>query len=348
MAIPQEKPSFTQRVLAPMALLLGSSLFCLVLLEIGFRVFSSLAVPPPQWSDRPRHYYFQEGAVNYQDYIYSKQKPPGTFRIAVVGDSFTYGEKLQNDDTLPKRLERFLNLNSSQPKVEVMNFGVPGYSTRSEVRLARQAIVSWDADLVLLQITLNDPELVPKSAADRNRDETGKLKLSQPIFQYWKSLAFVLERLNNSASHEDYQDYFFDLFENPKSWNNFRAGLDEFSDTVRKRDRQVFAFVFPLLSHPLDERYPFMPLHQKIATQLDANKIPYVDLFPAFHGVPQERLVVEPGKDRHPNEIANRIAAEALLLALAKTDLIPAAAVPKHVQPHKLPLPTLTGGRAFE
>ena len=348
MANPQEKQSVKQHVLAPAALLLGSSLFCLVLLEVGFRVFSALSVPPPEWSDRPGHYYFQEGAVNYQDYIYSKQKPPGTFRIAVVGDSFTYGEKLQNDDTLPKRLERFLNLNSAQPKIEVMNFGVPGYSTRNEVRLARQAIASWDVDLVLLQITLNDPELIPKSAADLNRDETGKLAIRQPIFEYWKSLGFVLERLNNSASHEDYQEYFFNLFTNRKTWKNFRAGLDEFSDAVRKRNRQVFAFVFPLLSHPLDERYPFMPLHQKIASQLEANKIPYLDLFPAFSGIPEDRLVVEPGKDRHPNEIANRIAAEALLLALAKTDLIPAAAFPKHTQPHKLPLPALTRGRAFE
>jgi hypothetical protein len=52
---------------------------------------------------------------------YELEKRPGVFRVAVVGDSFTYGAEVGDDETYPKRLEMLL------AKGEVINLGVRAY-----------------------------------------------------------------------------------------------------------------------------------------------------------------------------------------------------------------------------
>lgn len=52
---------------------------------------------------------------------YPRAKPPGAFRVAVVGDSFTYGAEVGDDETYPTRLEMLL------AGGEVINMGVRAY-----------------------------------------------------------------------------------------------------------------------------------------------------------------------------------------------------------------------------
>ena len=52
---------------------------------------------------------------------YPLEKPPGAFRVVVIGDSFTYGAEVRDDETFPHRLETLL------PRGEVINFGVRAY-----------------------------------------------------------------------------------------------------------------------------------------------------------------------------------------------------------------------------
>jgi hypothetical protein len=52
---------------------------------------------------------------------YGVDKRPGVFRVAVVGDSFTYGAEVGDDETYPQRLEAHL------AHSEVLNMGVRAY-----------------------------------------------------------------------------------------------------------------------------------------------------------------------------------------------------------------------------
>jgi hypothetical protein len=63
--------------------------------------------------DTPNHV---RGARHYQ-----VDKPPGVFRVAVVGDSFTWGAEVGDDETYPRRLELLL------ARGEVLNMGVRAY-----------------------------------------------------------------------------------------------------------------------------------------------------------------------------------------------------------------------------
>jgi len=80
------------------------------------------------------------------------QKPPGAYRIAVLGDS--YAEALQVDvsRTFWRLLESKLSTCgfASGKRIEVLNFGVSGYSTAQQLITLRERVRPYSPDLVLL------------------------------------------------------------------------------------------------------------------------------------------------------------------------------------------------------
>jgi hypothetical protein len=79
-------------------------------------------------------------------------KPAGTYRIAVLGDS--YAEAMQVDlertfwSLLPKRLESCGFAGGK--RVETLNFGVSGYGTSNELLTLRTRVWPYSPDMVLL------------------------------------------------------------------------------------------------------------------------------------------------------------------------------------------------------
>lgn len=70
------------------------------------------------------------------DKVYTSTPAPGRVRIATFGDSFTHCDEVNNDQTWQHHLEL------GDPRLEVMNYGVPGYGTdqahlRHEREIAR-------------------------------------------------------------------------------------------------------------------------------------------------------------------------------------------------------------------
>lgn len=317
-------------------------LLCLPLIGIGAAIgvvegaFRLLYQPPVVWNDRPAEYYIPEGATFLTDRDYPAVKAPGTFRIAVVGDSFSFGPYLQYDDTFAKRLERWLNLNRDERPVEVINYGVPRYSTSHEVAVTEKALAAG-ADLVLLQITLNDPEIKPYRPTSLIVDEeTGQSRLESGVYRHWRSLAWVRTRLENAESHRRYVRYFFRLFENRRTWENFRSPLGGIVGRCRKAGVPIVAVVFPLFGHPVNEEYPFRPIHEKVAGLLESLAVPHLDLTDAYRDMPLDRLQVIPIADRHPNEIGHRIAAEQILIWLRGLALLPEGVFPRFVVPNRI------------
>jgi lysophospholipase L1-like esterase len=78
-------------------------------------------------------------------------KGPYTFRILVLGDSYTFGYGVEMEDSYPEQLEGFLNVQAQQPReYDVINTGVNGYGTIQEFGLLKRHFDSLRPDLVLL------------------------------------------------------------------------------------------------------------------------------------------------------------------------------------------------------
>jgi hypothetical protein len=82
--------------------------------------------------------------------------------------------------------------------------------------------------------------------------------------------------------------------------------------------------IFPLFANPLDERYPFAEIHLKVTRAAEEAGARAVDLLPAYRTVDWRLLVVNGPADEHPNEIAHRIASQAIARAIP--EVVPRAA----------------------
>ncbi len=72
-------------------------------------------------------------------------------RIALVGDSFTFGLEVPFEDTWGAHLERALG-----PQVQVLNFGVDGYGVDQAYLRYQRDVRPWRPDLVILGIINHD------------------------------------------------------------------------------------------------------------------------------------------------------------------------------------------------
>jgi lysophospholipase L1-like esterase len=83
-------------------------------------------------------------------------KPPGVMRIVVVGDSFTQGYGVEEDEAYPRVLERLLDARDPQRRHEVINLGVPGACTLDYLPNLREFGLPYQPDLVVVGLMAND------------------------------------------------------------------------------------------------------------------------------------------------------------------------------------------------
>jgi hypothetical protein len=92
-----------------------------------------------------------------RDRDHEKTKPPNTYRVAIVGDSYSEAMHVDMDRAFWKVIERNLpgcgTLAGKQ--VEVINFGVSGYGTAQEY-LMLERVWQYSPDLILLAVTTNN------------------------------------------------------------------------------------------------------------------------------------------------------------------------------------------------
>jgi D-alanyl-lipoteichoic acid acyltransferase DltB (MBOAT superfamily) len=84
---------------------------------------------------------------------YSLEKPSGTFRIALMGPSHVMGSGVPDGQTLADFLEAKLNQAAAElgvERVEVLNFGVAGYSLLQQLARLEQTALSFRPDVVLV------------------------------------------------------------------------------------------------------------------------------------------------------------------------------------------------------
>ncbi len=80
------------------------------------------------------------------------EKPPGAFRIVVLGDSFTFGEGVGDEETYSHVLQELL------PQVEVLNLGVHGYGHDQMLLYLKEEGLRYKPDLILLGFLTIDME----------------------------------------------------------------------------------------------------------------------------------------------------------------------------------------------
>ena len=105
---------------------------------------------------------FWQGTVSnslgFRSEEFAPTKKPGTFRIVCFGDSSTFGIGNPIKDTWPSQLQELLNSRfpDEQIQFQVINAGVPGYTSFQGLQHMRQELDRLSPDLVMASYANND------------------------------------------------------------------------------------------------------------------------------------------------------------------------------------------------
>jgi hypothetical protein len=284
-----------------------------------------------------------QNAEGLRDRHHPYDRTPGRRRILVLGDSFVWCWGVEHAECFTTLMEAAL------PDTDVVNAGVPAYSTAQEMLLYEREGRRYGADLVLLVVVPNDPwENVagpgPRFRLDGERlVETNVpaprrkgpalewLQAHSRVFAHgdylvalvtrsigdrmagWRALATVAPG-DGTPSPPPQPALAATTPSRPDpSWAVTAALLDRLAADVQ-RDGARFALAFEAMPKPMREW-----LHGVCA----ARGIPCVDLGPALWAAHQRGEQVRLEGDPHVAPAGQRVVAATLLEFLAREGLLP-------------------------
>jgi lysophospholipase L1-like esterase len=228
-------------------------------------------------------------------------KTPGTLRILFLGDSLVWSGETSSGALYTELLEQRLNARSvNKVQFEVINAGIPGYTTYQELEFLKLYGLNMEPDIVVLGFVFNDVYykyyhkptkekiLAREPAAHLHHFNTdsfpgfffGRSHLAHQLASageiFWKRIVgrpvFPFERRGDF--YLAWKDY---------GWNHTRRLLGEMHTLLGDRRVPLVVLVFPMrdqVNHEyrkLDEAFVLYP-QQKIRAICDNRGIPMLDL----------------------------------------------------------------------
>jgi hypothetical protein len=284
---------------AQLTFALGSADTTFTIEKVSFRPAEALA----DWAERvprfarPRRYSmsYQTNREGFRDREHNVSKPTGTFRIAFIGDSVTFGQGVRVENRFSSLVERELNHLSSEggPRFEALNFGVCGYSTWQERINYSRFASKYQPDLVVVMMHPND------------------LRSAQEEREFQK-------RTNTATS----SIRFFELAS--------EEGFDRCAIELVAMDKLVRGDGAKLVVFPMrDTDNPsWLRLVSDVAGPLASAGIGFSDLGEVI--VPGRSLMdlVVSRTDFHPNELSHRLATQGILEYLIAQGYVPVKGTP--------------------
>ncbi len=262
------------------------------------------------------------------------QKPDSLFRIAIIGDSHTFGLGVYDEERIyPAQVSKLL---AERFAVQVCNFGVPGYNTWQEFAQLRQVVMAYQPDLVVLGFVFNDADETTvmltsdgpqqtgeqAEATPQTTSLTGMLKKSRLVL----ALKTMVENIGLALF--DYYPNYMDMKITTARWREMQQTLLNLNAFLRERDIPLVVVVFPV-TYQLRRPESESRAQENMIGFLRENGIAHVNLFPDFRAFLQQnefdyhRLIVRGIRDTHPTAAGHAIVAERLAEWLI--DYIPAA-----------------------
>jgi len=279
----------------------------------GWRMVPGVARSGPMWgAERPA----ATNARGWRDRDHADAPEPGVLRIAVLGDSFTFGVGVDDGERYTDRLEE------QHAGVEVLNFGVNGYGTDQQLCVLREEALARGPGVVVCQTYLgNDLEDIQHSFRHRWPKphftlEGGDLVEHPPRVsaRIWlrstlylgEAACVLLERIGRRPG---------DVVEDVGDPESLYVAL------VVEMRRMAEAAGADLVVLLVPEHRPDPEQHGRIASALAREGIHCIDLRPTFEGHDGAELF-NPPPVAHWNAAGHRLVAEALWRGLVDLDLV--------------------------
>ena len=232
------------------------------------------------------------------------EKPAGTTRILMLGDSIVFGWGVKQDETLAVQLER--DLKDAPVPVEVINSGVGNYNTSMEVAYFLDRGLALKPDVVILNYFINDAEPTPTYS---------EVPWVARHFYAYAVLGGAWDGIKRrlGGGEENWRTYYAGLYTEP-GWPRAEAAIAKLAQACREQGIRLIIGNIPELREL--KPYAFPDVEAKVAAVAAANGAEYVDLLPAVDNEPPPSLWVT-APDPHPNAKATALMAKHLAAYLA-------------------------------
>jgi hypothetical protein len=120
----------------------------------------------------------------FTDTVHTLKKKVGSYRVAILGDSFIWGDSVPYDMVWSHRLERILQDKYGLERIEMMHWGRSGWSTWEEFYFLKKFGWQYDIDLLIVGFVFNDLE---------SMDDV-KNKVLKPKYLTWHSNNWLVKQ----------------------------------------------------------------------------------------------------------------------------------------------------------
>jgi lysophospholipase L1-like esterase len=265
-------------------------------------------------------------SLGYRGPHIPRAKPPAELRVLFVGDSFTWGHNVADDETLPSQLEQ--RLMGRCGAARVVNAGLSGSTILGQQAMVERGL-TLNPDLVVLMFHENDiDEILHLRTWDRlaeNRRIKSRFPVSvvYPVLsrsRLW-SLAQHLRRVRQERVAPTVEQGGREI--GPDERGAVEEARAEYAARLREVARLLEGRGVPLLFVAFPHPNSVMegaggPHYAWVLETADGIEIPSVDLLGplAGSGVPVEEAFLLP-EDYHPSPRGHGIAADELADAIA-------------------------------
>ena len=250
---------------------------------------------------------------------YSDRPAPGTFRIVVVGDSYTMGQGVEEQDTYPAVAESLLNQRGDGRRYEVINVGVAGLAIRHSMRRLERLGLPYEPHLLVYGSTPNDilgddygeasPEDQAAARALVRRFEDAPITLLRLVWPRLVLAKSAWRPIPGTYEHILEQNY----FENPAAWQQIADGLDRLAKLAKTRGVCGLVFVHTRMNQLWF--HPFTRIYRRVEEAARERGLFVQVSLPFFRGRNAAKLRLS-ALDTHPNTRGHRLHGEALVEGL--------------------------------
>lgn len=313
-----------RRLLINLTVLGFSLAACLALGELATRaIYSDVSTTAQHGDFFSRRWYSdnpaQRNSLGFREREIVMPPRKDVYRIAVVGDSLTYGQGLLAEARMTNLLQE--RLDPTATKIEILNFGRPGAETIDQLEILHSAVLPIEPDFILLQWYLNDLEGHDKSGRPRGYRLIPSDTLHEMLWR--RSALYVVAQIaydkarRSLGSDRTYAEYLSARFSDPASPDlvDYLETLSEFIETAKSAGAEVGMLLYPRVPDYREGHYVHGYLHDHILRACATHQITCVDLRDALFAVEDNAALAVNRLDAHPSTLANRIMADAVLNA---------------------------------
>jgi hypothetical protein len=166
--------------------------------------------------------YAKANPFGFTDSARTTQKPKGVYRIAVIGDSFIWGDGLPYEKVWSHKLES--KMLAQYDSVQVLSWGQQGWSTSDEFNFYNRNGKDFGIDLLIVGWVDNDPDV-----GKVKQTEFGYKNEGFPLIR--KLFPALAQSLSNKQNHTAY-NLWLDKIYGPENLKDYQTVLDSFSRSL--------------------------------------------------------------------------------------------------------------------